>query len=317
MTLAIILHRKNFSVSLWSFSREYATYLDRYRKNPKFLKGIRIPSGIKITSNIKRAVIGADLLIVAVPSIYLRKVIRRLKNIQGIKKKLILSVTKGIEPETSMRMSQVIKKELAAEKIYVLSGPTIALEVARNHPATAVIAGRNTLDLKRLQELLSSRRFRVYRNTDVIGVELGGSLKNIIAIACGISDGLGFGANAKAAILARGLNEMRNLAHAMGARRETLNGISGLGDLVTTCVSKFSRNRFVGEQLAKGKSIKTIKERMRMVAEGITTVKAAYKLSHRYKIEMPITKEIYNVVYKGKKAPEAVDVLMSRRMKTE
>ncbi len=316
-TLAILLSRRNKDVVLWSVSKEYAHYLDRYRKNPKFLSGIKIPSGIKITANLKEAVGDANLVIVAIPSVYLRKVVRKLKDLPKLKNKLFVSVTKGIEISTLKRMSEVIKEELGQVRIAVLSGPTIALEVAKNHPTTAVIAGKSNTDLRFLQHLFTGPRFRVYTNLDVIGVELGGSLKNIIAIACGISDGLGFGTNSKAAILSRGLNEMRRLALALGARAQTLNGISGLGDLVTTCVSKFSRNRFVGEQLAKGIAIKKIVSKMQMIAEGVTTVKSAYSLSVKYNIDMPITKEIYHVIYKGKSAIKAVDDLMSRRLKPE
>ncbi|MEW6008381.1 MAG: NAD(P)H-dependent glycerol-3-phosphate dehydrogenase [Candidatus Omnitrophota bacterium] len=316
-TLAILLNKKNKDVALWSVSKTYARYLDKYRRNPRFLPGIKIPSQIKITANLNEAVADANLVIVAIPSIYLRKVVKRLKNIPKINKNLFVSVTKGIEINTLRRMSEVIIEELGKLRIAVLSGPTIAREVAKDHPTTAVIAGRCESDLRFLQHLFTGPRFRVYTNTDVVGVELGGSLKNIIAIACGISDGLGFGTNSKAAILSRGLNEMRKLAVAMGGRGETLNGISGLGDLVTTCVSKFSRNRFVGEQLAKGIPIKKIVSKMQMVAEGVTTVKSAHSLSLKYNIEMPITKEIYQVIYRGKSAIKAVNDLMSRKLKPE
>lgn len=322
--LAVILSKKCSNLSLWSVCAQYARHLDKYRTNPKFLKSIKIPSRIKITTDIKSAVSQADLVIIAVPSIYMRKVIRKIKGIAGINKKIFLSAVKGLELSSLKRMSEVIKDELGSVRIAVLSGPTIALEVARGQPSTAVIAAKNTTDLRLLQQLFSNKRFRVYRNTDIIGVELGGSLKNIIAIACGISDGLGFGTNTKAAILSRGLAEIKRLAVALGAKSQTLNGISGLGDLVTTCVSKFSRNRFVGEQLAKGISLKKVKKRMQSpacrqagIAEGITTVKSAYRLSLKHKIDMPITKEIYNVIYKGKSALKAVDDLMTRRVRVE
>jgi glycerol-3-phosphate dehydrogenase (NAD(P)+) len=315
--LAILLEQKGLAVTLWSVSKQYACYLDQKRNNPKFLKGVRIPERVKITSNLKEAVADVGIVIIAVPSIYLRAVVKKLKLLPAITSKLFVSVTKGIETNTLTRMSEVVCEILGPVRIAVLSGPTIALEVACGQPTTAVIAGKNKKDLEHLQHLFSQSRFRVYTNSDIIGVELGASLKNIIAIACGISDGLGFGTNTKAGILARGLAEIRRLAVAMGAKPETLNGISGLGDLVTTCISRFSRNRFVGEQLAKGKSIKEIVDKMQMIAEGVTTVKSAYQLSLKYKIDMPITKEIYRIIYQGKRAQDAVNDLMSRRMKKE
>lgn len=316
-TLAILLSKKHLKVSLWSVSKEYAKLLKQKRTNPKFLKGINIPSGVEITSDIKQAISGSDIIVIAVPSKYLRSVVRKLKGQEGLNKKLFLSVAKGIEIKTLKRMSEVIREELGAVRIAVLSGPTIAIEVAKNQPTAAVVSGKNEADLVLLQNLFMGPRFRVYRNNDLIGVELGGSLKNIIAIACGISDGLGFGTNTKAAILARGLAEISRLAQAMGAKRETLNGISGLGDLVTTCISKFSRNRLVGERLGKGAQAKKIVEGMQMVAEGVTTVQSAYKLSLKYAIEMPITEEIYKVIYKDKSVFKAVDDLMLRQKKAE
>lgn len=316
-TLAILLSNKGVSVSLWSISKEYAKFLDNKRTNPKFLKGIKIPARIRITSDIKEALSGADLVVIAVPSVFMRSVIKKIKGLPGLEAKLFLSVAKGIETNTLKCMSEVIREELGSVRIAVLSGPTIALEVAKKEPTTAVVAGKNKSDLILLQNLFRGTRFRLYRNTDLIGVELGGSLKNIIAIACGISDGLGFGTNTKAAILARGLAEMKRLAVAMGANPETLNGISGVGDLVTTCISKFSRNRFVGEKLARGVCIKNVLGNMQMVAEGVPTVKSAYKLSRKFNVDMPITKAIYGVIYRGKSAVKAVDGLMKRKPKAE
>lgn len=315
--LSILFAKKGLSVSLWSISKTYAAYLDKNRTNPKFLKGVKIPSRIRITNNLPEALKDAGVIIIAVPSIYFRSVVKRLKAVKDLRKRLLVSVAKGIEVSSLKRMSEIIREIFDPVRIAVLSGPTIALEVVKNQPTTAVIASGNQKDAKLLQHLFTSSRFRVYTNTDLIGVELGGSLKNIIAIACGISDGLGFGTNTKAAILARGLAEIRRLALAMGAKEGTLNGISGLGDLVTTCISKFSRNRFVGIQLAKGAPIKKIVNRMQMVAEGVTTVKSAYQLSLRYGIDMPITKEIYQIIYQGKPAKKAVDDLMSRKGKAE
>ncbi len=214
-------------------------------------------------------------------------------------------------------MSEVIREELGDVKIAVISGPTIAHEVAKGLPTTAVVASYDPAVRSYLQGIFMNDRFRIYTNSDVIGVELGGSLKNVIAISCGISDGLGFGTNTKAAILARGLAEISRLGIAMGAKASTFSGLSGLGDLVTTCISEYSRNRFVGEQIGKGKSLKQIRSSMQMVAEGVPTAKSAHELSLKYKVDMPITKEVYRVLYKNKSPRLAVRNLMMREKKEE
>jgi glycerol-3-phosphate dehydrogenase (NAD(P)+) len=230
---------------------------------------------------------------------------------------IYLSVIKGIETGSLKRMSEVIHSVIGNVRLAVLSGPTIAHEVAKDIPTTAVIASYDKNLRKYLQGIFMNERFRIYTNEDVIGVELGGSLKNIIAIACGISDGLGFGTNTKAAILSRGLVEISRLGYAMGAKVATFSGISGLGDLVTTCISPYSRNRFVGEQIGKGKTLKEIRAHMQMVAEGLPTTQSAYALSLKYKVDMPITKEVYSVLYKNKSPERAVRDLMTRQRKEE
>ena len=228
-----------------------------------------------------------------------------------------MSVTKGMELRTLKRMSEVIHEELGNIMLAVLSGPSIAQEVAKGIPTTAVISSCDKGTRQYLQNIFMTEKFRIYTNDDVVGIELGGSFKNIIAIACGISDGLGFGTNTKAAILSRGLAEISRLGAAMGARINTFSGISGLGDLVTTCISPYSRNRFVGEQIGKGKSLRQVKAHMQMVAEGIPTTRSAYALSLKYKVEMPITKEVYAVLYKNKSPLKAVRDLMTREKKEE
>ena len=230
---------------------------------------------------------------------------------------MVLSVIKGIDTVKLLRMSQIIEKELGKIPLAVLSGPTIAGELARRQPTTAVIAAKDPRIAKDLQAVFNSDIFRIYTNPDVAGVEIGGSLKNVIAIACGVCDGLGFGTNAKAAILTRGLNEMAQLGKALGAKSSTFYGLTGLGDLVTTCVNAKSRNRSVGEALGQGKSIDEILSSMSMVAEGVETVKAAYKLGKKFKVPMPITNEVYNIIYKNKKPRQAVSDLMQREMKAE
>jgi glycerol-3-phosphate dehydrogenase (NAD(P)+) len=316
-TLAILLHKKGYKVTLWSAFPKYAYFLNRERHNIKFLPGTKIPRGIEITPRIDEAVNFKDIILLAIPSQYLRCVLKKLKKRKFSKQAVFVSTVKGIELNSFKRMSEVIKEELGKVKLAVLSGPTIAHEVVRGIPTTAVVAGGDKKMRTYLQDVFFTDRFRVYTNCDVIGTELGGSLKNIIAIACGISDGLGFGTNTKAALLSRGLAEISRLGLSLGARRQTFSGISGLGDLVTTCISLYSRNRFVGEQIGKGKSLKFIIRHMQMVAEGVATTKSAYQLSMRQKVDMPITKQIYLVLYKNKSPLKAVKDLMTRQKKEE
>ena len=315
-TLAVLLSKKGYSVTLWGAFADYTKTMAKTRHNPKFLPGIKIPRQIKITNDIKSAVGDKEIIVLAIPSQYTRLTLRKIGN-SFTKKTIFLSVSKGIEIGSSKRISEIIRAELGPVKLAVLSGPTIANEVANEVPTTAVVASADKQIRKTIQTVFSTKRFRVYTNSDVIGVELGGSLKNVIAIACGVSDGLGFGTNTKAAILTRGVAEISRLGKAMGAKSETFSGISGLGDLVTTCISKQSRNRSVGELIGKGKNLKEIYRHMQMVAEGVPTAKSAYALSLKYKIDMPIIKEVYRLLYKNKSPRLAVKDLMTRKSKEE
>lgn len=316
-TLAALLFKKGIPVTLWGAFPNYISYLDKKRINTKFLPGIKIPKGINFTSDLNRAVSDKELIIFAVPSQYLREILKKVKRSDYPKGAIYLSVIKGIEIGSLKRMSEVIHDELGQIKLGVLSGPTIAYEVAKEIPTLAVVASYDEALRSYLQNIFMTECFRIYTNDDVIGVELGGSLKNIIAIACGISDGLRFGANTKAGLLSRGLAEISRLGNAMGARLKTFSGISGLGDLVTTCISHYSRNRFVGEQISKGKSLKAIKSNMQMIAEGIPTTQSAYALSLKYRVETPIIREVYAVLYKNKSPKRAVRDLMLRQKKEE
>jgi len=315
-TLAVLLANKGYSVSLWSAFEDYAKLMARTRFNPKFLPAIKIPQEVQITSDIKTALVNRQIVVLAVPSQYTRGVLSKVKG-KFTKQTIFISVTKGIEIGSCKRISEIIHTILGPVKLAVLSGPTIAQEVAKGIPTAIVAASHDRRIRGIVQELFSTERFRVYTNPDVVGVELGGSLKNVIAIACGVSDGLGFGANTKAAILARGLAEISRLGKAMGARLQTFSGISGLGDLVTTCISKQSRNRFVGEQIGRGRNLKQICRHMQMVAEGVSTAKSAYALSLKYKVDMPITKEVYRLLYLNKSPQQVVRDLMTRRSKEE
>lgn len=315
-TLAILLARKGYAVTLWSAFDDYAREISTSRLNPKFLPGIIIPRQIEITSRLEQALSNKQVIVLAVPSQYTRGVVKKISG-RYTGQPIFLSVTKGIEIKSSKRISQIVQDELGNVKLAVLSGPTIAMEVARGIPTAAVVASSSLKVRKAVQSVFSTNRFRVYTNPDVVGVELGGSLKNVIAIACGVSDGLGFGTNTKAAILTRGLAEISRLGKALGARANTFSGISGLGDLVTTCISQQSRNRSVGELIGKGKNLAEIIRHMQMVAEGVPTAKSAYHLSLKHKIDMPIVKEIYRLLYRHKSPLKAVNDLMNRKSKEE
>lgn len=314
--LAILLSKKGFDVALWGAFPEYTDIIKKNRENVKFLPGFKIPANVLLTHSMEDALSGRGFVVLAVPSQFMRGVSMKLK-MQNISGKSFVSVTKGVENETLKRMSEVITDCLGRQKLAVMSGPTIALEVANGSPTTAVAASGDEKLAKYVQDVFMTENFRVYTSDDVIGVELGGSLKNIVAIAAGTIDGIGFGTNAKAAILTRGLVEIVRLGVAMGAKRETFYGLSGLGDLATTCVSRYSRNRWLGEEIGRGKKLKNILAETDMVVEGVATAKAAYDLSKKYNIEMPVVTEIYKVLYENKDPKTAARDLMTRSPKTE
>ncbi len=316
-TLAISLSAKGVKVELYSVFTQHSLEMKKSRENKAFLPGIKFPKSLSINPSLKD-VLTNELIVIAIPVKYLVKVLKDIKKQKvSLTKKVFVSVSKGIETKTLKRVSQLIKEELGAGKIAVLSGPNIAKEVLNNIPSTSVLACPDKKTGKRLQVLFNSKAFRVYLHKDLAGVELGGALKNIIAISCGISDGLGFGTNTKAALVTRGLAEITRLGKALGAKADTFWGISGLGDLVTTCFSPHSRNRTLGEQIGKGKKLTDITKGMNMVAEGVETVKSAYRLSQKLKIDMPITHQVYKVLYKAKSPKKAVADLMQRPLKSE
>ncbi|GAN32365.1 MAG: NAD(P)-dependent glycerol-3-phosphate dehydrogenase [Candidatus Brocadia sp. AMX2] len=315
-TLAILLHKKGYAVTLWGADASYVNCLLEKKENVKFLKGIPIPEGISITSDISNKLMDAELIISATPTPYLRSVLTKFKGIfvHGIP---IVSVTKGIENDTLMRPSAIITNVLGDHPISLLLGPSHAQEVARGLPTTVVASSIDGNLARLVQEVFSTERFRVYTNPDMVGVELGAAMKNVIAIAAGICDGLKFGDNSKAALISRGLVEISRLGIAMGSQRSTFSGLTGLGDLITTCISPYGRNRWVGEQIGKGKKLQEILEKMEQIAEGVWTTKSVLALSHKFKVEMPITKEIYNVLFTDKNPLEAVSNLMMRAPKSE
>ncbi len=315
-TLACLLSTKGLEVTLWGAFPDNIEAVKLTRVNEKFLPGVKIPDAVRLTSSMSEAVRGADVIVLAAPSQYARGVLMMLK-MENLSGKKFVSVTKGIENKTLKRVSEIVDDVLGKRPLAVLSGPTIALEVANGAPTTVVVASKDSEFAKEVQELFMTERFRVYTSNDVAGVELGGSLKNIIAIAAGTLDALGYGANAKAGLLTRGLVEIVRLGVAMGAKRETFYGLSGLGDLATTCISRHSRNRWLGEEIGKGRKLASVLGETSMVVEGVATAKSAHDLAKKYKVEMPITSEIYKVLYENKDPKRAVHDLMTRTPKTE
>ena len=315
-TLAVLLHKKGHEVGLWGAFPEYTREMSKKRQNPKFFPGIKIPKGIVITSNLDKVLSGAEVVVLAVPSQFMRGVLGKLKG-TDLSRAILVSATKGIENKTLMRMSELIRDVLGKVKLAVLSGPTIAYEVAHGMPTTVVIASEDEKTAKTAQDALMTERFRIYTSNDVIGVELGGALKNTIAIGAGISDGLKFGANSKAALLNRGIVEITRLGVAMGAQKETFAGLSGVGDLITTCISTHGRNRWLGEEIGRGKKLDEILRSTEMVVEGVATAKSVHALAGKHKVDMPITEQVYQVLYEGKDPLKAVTDLMLRQKKSE
>ena len=312
-TLAILLSKKVSKIFLWSI--EEPDKIERTRENKKYLPGFKIPENVKVTGDLSETLSSSEIVIFAVPSHAMREVAQK---VSKMKKNLIaVSVAKGIELHTFKRMTQILEEELNTDKVCALSGPTIAREVVRGLPTACVCASKNKYIGEKIQKLFYTDTFRVYYSDDVIGVELGGALKNVIVLAAGMCDGLNLGVNAKSALLTRGLYEMQKLGVKMGAKPLTFAGLSGMGDLITTAFSQYSRNRYVGEQLGKGRKLKDILSEMVMVAEGVKTTKAVYELSQKYKIEMPITKVVYEILYENLPPKEGIKKLMERPLKSE
>ncbi len=317
-TLALHLLGNGHEVRLWEFFPELAEAMRRERENRKFLPGVPLPQSLKITADLGEVVQGAGILLFVIPSHLLRELLWGLKEIP-FQAELVVSAIKGLEQESLKRMSEVIGEGFPPfkNKVVALSGPSLALEVVRGVPTAVVAACEDEKKARLAQQVFFGPRFRVYTSTDLIGVELGGALKNVIAIAAGISDGLGFGDNARGALLTRGLAEMTRLGAALGARSETFSGLSGMGDLITTCSSKLSRNHQVGMAIAQGKKLDEILKEMVMIAEGVRTTQAANKLAERHQVELPIAAQMQAILFEGKDPREGVMSLMQREPKAE
>ena len=318
-TLAILLHYNGHEVTLWEYKKNYSKILVKSRINETYLPGVKIPKEILITHDLEEATINKNMIVLAVPSQFLRSVTTKITP-SDIKNSILVSVAKGIENNSLMTMSQMLKDEipsLNSDQIGVLSGPSHAEEVSRRIPTAVVTASQNVDTSKSIQAAFITSYFRVYASTDTLGVELGGAFKNVIAIGAGIIDGAKFGDNTKAAIMTRGIAEISRLGIALGAQPETFAGLSGMGDLIVTCMSKHSRNRHVGEQVGAGKKLKSVLKSMKMVAEGVETSRSASMLGRKHKVEIPITTEVYRILFEDKDPVKATTDLMTRDMKME
>ncbi|MDR1066162.1 MAG: NAD(P)H-dependent glycerol-3-phosphate dehydrogenase [Clostridiales bacterium] len=309
--LAILLATNGKNVTLWSYSQKEADAIDRDGEHKEFLPGIPVPKTIAVTTDPEKAMANAEAVVCAVPSAHMRETLERFARFFD-ENHTIISVSKGFDEVKNIRLSQVIEEFAPKSGVAALSGPTHAEEVGRGTPSAIVAASKDQSVAKHVQNIFMCHSFRVYTNRDIIGVELGGALKNIIALVAGISDGFGFGDNAKAAIMTRGMAEITRLGVAMGAERSTFSGLSGLGDLIVTCTSAHSRNRRAGILLGKGYTLDAALKEVRMVVEGVNAVNIAHKLSEIHKVEMPIVKEAMAFLYGGKDMRDIVDDLMGR-----
>jgi len=311
--LARLLHIGGHEITLWGHVPEWLDEIRQTGRNDRFLPDIAVPREVVLDGDLPRAIAAAECIVVAVPSQPFRQVTRCLAGYSG----LIASVTKGIEYDTGLTMCGVLAETAPQAKCAALSGPTFAVEVARDIPTAIVAGSRDTVTAGQVQKLFSRPTFRVYTSTDQLGVELGGALKNVIAIAAGTGDGLGFGDNSKAAVVTRAIVEMRRLGVACGAHAETFTGLSGLGDLMVTCFSKHSRNRGFGERVGRGEKPADIAASMLAVAEGYPTARSAYQLARKHSVVTPIIDEVHAMLYEGKNVAQAVRDLMSRDLKPE
>lgn len=320
--MARLLARKGQHVVLWARNPDLVETLASRRVNPTYLPGVRLPDALGFTSDLSDLQ-NLDVQVLAVPSFAMREISGRLREAFGSEAKVTtwISLSKGLEYQketgTLTTMSEVVREELGSERVFALSGPNFAVEVAQEAPTTAVLAGHDFDLAETIQTALMTERFRVYTSSDLRGVELGAATKNVIALAAGVSDGLGHGDNAKGALVSRGLVEMTRLGEALGARKETFFGLAGLGDLVVTCMSGKSRNHTVGERIGRGESLEAIQSEMRMVAEGVHAVRAIHAFAEAHDIDLPITSAVHAVLYAGADPRAKLDELMTREPKRE
>ena len=311
--LGQLLHHNQHEVTLWGHNRECLTSLRATQRNDRYLPGIILPRELRLEDDLVRSIEGCECIVVAVPSTAFREVTKQIAEYSGI----LVSVTKGIEYSTGLTMSGVAQASAPRAHVAALSGPTLALEVARGIPSAIVAASHDLATAQTVQQVFHRPAFRVYTSGDLVGVELGGALKNVIAIGAGMCDGLGFGDNSKAALITRAIVEIRRVGVAHGAQAETFAGLSGLGDLTVTCFSRLSRNRGLGERLGRGEKLSEILRSTVTVAEGYPTARSAYRLAHQLNVDTPIIDEVYAMLYEGKDVTQAVRDLTGRDSKAE
>ncbi len=314
--LAYVLDKNGHEVTVWSIVEDEVSMLKECREHKDKLPGVKLSEKISFTGNMKEASEGMDLIVLAVPSAYTRSTAEMLKpHIR--QNQIIVSVAKGIEEGTLMTLSEIIEEEIPAADVAVLCGPSHAEEVGKELPTALVSGARTRKTAEFIQKVLMNEVFRVYTSPDVLGMELGGALKNVIALAAGMADGLGYGDNTKAALITRGITEIGRLAVTMGAKEETLHGLTGIGDLIVTCASRHSRNRKAGMLMGKGYTMQQAMDEVKMVVEGVCSAKAAIALGEKYQISMPIIEQVNRVLFENKPAKDAVKELMLRDKKTE
>ncbi len=314
--LAVLWARQENEVLLWGHTPERVKEISRTRQNPDYLPGTDLPENLRLTSELSECA-EADVLVFVTPSVVLRDVASRLRTLVQNDETILLSCTKGIEHGTGMRMTEILAEQFPTNQVAVLSGPNLAVEVARGLPTATVLGCRDQAIAERLQQLFGSSRFRVYTSHEIVGIELGGALKNIFAIAAGVGDGFGLGDNSKAALVTRALAELSRLGAAMGGEPRTFQGLSGAGDLVATCFSRLSRNRRVGEELGRGKTLTEITNGMKTVAEGIPTARSAFECARKLGIETPIIDQVYAVLHQRRVPAQAMQELLERDQKSE
>ncbi len=314
--LAALWANQNKTITIWGHDSDRVERIKTTRENTDYLAGIKLPSSITVTSDLAASA-EADLIVVVTPSTALREIAHKLRSVGVSRDAVLLSGTKGIEHGSGLRMSEILGEAFPGHRIAVLSGPNLAVEVSRGLPTATVIGCRQPDVAESLQQHLGSSRFRIYTSEEVTGIELGGALKNIFAIAAGVSDGFGLGDNSKSALVTRSLAELLRLGTAMGGKPTTFYGLSGAGDLIATCFSSHSRNRRVGEFLGRGQSLDEVISSMKTVAEGIPTAKSAFECARRLGIETPIIDQVYAVLYESKPPPQALQDLLERDQKAE
>lgn len=314
--LAVLLHTNGNHITVWSVMEDEIRMLQTEHEQKDKLPGVKLPEDMAFTTNLEQAVRGKDVLVLAVPSPFIRETARRIVP-YAQKGQILVNVSKGIEESTLMTLSQVIEEEIPVMDVAVLSGPSHAEEVGRGIPTTIVVGARKKETAEYLQNLFMNEVFRVYTSSDVLGIELGAALKNVVALAAGIADGLGYGDNTKAALITRGIAEIARLGISMGGRIETFYGLTGIGDLIVTCASMHSRNRRAGILIGKGASMEEAMQEVKMVVEGVYSAKAGYALSKKYDVNMPIIEQVNKVLFHNVSADAAVKELMLRDKKVE